>query len=82
MKSKKVKSRNSEQLTWQTDSWSPQGGGDAGAGAAPSPKPVLTLYDNLYDVIRNGAAQQITPQSVRSRLVVLERAREASGFYQ
>lgn len=72
---------NSEQLDWRYESWQPEEAADAGAGAAPSPQPVLTLYGNLYDVIRNGATQQITPEEVRSRVAVMERARAASTFY-
>lgn len=73
------RSYNSEKLEWHTDSWEAPADAGGGAGAAPAPLPVLTLYGNLYDVIRNGAKQQITPQSVRSRVLVMERARAASG---
>ncbi len=73
------RSYNKEELDWHSDSWQPAGQADAGAGAAPSPVPVLTLYGNLYDVIRNGAEQHITAADVRSRLYVLEQARRAGG---
>jgi predicted dehydrogenase len=75
------RSYNSEKLSWRSDSWQPEEKSDAGAGAAPSPAPVLTLYANLYEVIRNGAKQDITAADVRSRLLVLERARAASEMY-
>ncbi|MBT3273848.1 MAG: Gfo/Idh/MocA family oxidoreductase [Spirochaetales bacterium] len=73
------RSYNSEQVQWQTGSWERQAETDAGAGAAPSDKPVMRLYENLYDVIRNEAAQIITPQEVRSRVVVLEKARKSAA---
>jgi hypothetical protein len=73
------RSYNKEELVWHSDSWQPAEQSDAGAGAAPSPAPVLTLYGNLYDVIRNGAEQHITAAAVRSRLYVLEQSRKASG---
>lgn len=72
------RSYNSEELDWHTDSWEALSASDSGAGAAPASAPVLALYGNLYDVIRNGAKQEITPQEVRSRVLVMERARAAS----
>ncbi len=69
----------SEKLEWTEESWEAEGGGDGGAGAAPATQYVHSLYRNLYDVIRNGAEQKITPQSVRSRIAVLEKCREAAA---
>ncbi len=73
------RSYNREELEWQTESWQPQRASDAGAGAAPSSRPVMQMYENLYDVIRKGGAQIITPQVVRSRVLVMEKARLAGG---
>jgi hypothetical protein len=42
---------------------------------------VLALYRDLHRTIREGQPQVITPQSVRRRVVVMEKARLASGFY-
>ncbi|TVR53354.1 MAG: gfo/Idh/MocA family oxidoreductase [Spirochaetaceae bacterium] len=75
------RSYNSEPLDWKSDSWELGGTADAGAGAAPAPKPAITMYDNLYAVIREGAEQAIKPESIRSRVRVLEKARAAGGFY-
>ena len=75
------RSYNFEKLNWQTDEWRPAAAADTGGGAAPSPAPVLALYRDLYRAIRLGQPQVITPQSVRRRVLVMERARRASGFY-
>jgi scyllo-inositol 2-dehydrogenase (NADP+) len=75
------RSYNSEPLEWHSDSWEPGGAADAGAGAAPAAVPVMTMYDNLYKVIREGATQLIPPSAIRSRLRVLEKAREMSSLY-
>lgn len=69
----------SEKLEWIEDSWTSKTAADAGAGAAPSTQYTQLLYKNLFDVIRNGAAQKITPQSVRSRVGVLEKCRAAAA---
>lgn len=76
------RSYNSEKLEWQTGSWVPAQAADTGSGAAPAPAPVLELYDGLYAAIREGKPQVITPQAVRKRVAILERARKASGFYK
>jgi scyllo-inositol 2-dehydrogenase (NADP+) len=75
------RSYNSEPLDWKTDSWKAQGAADAGAGAAPAATPTLELYNDLYESIRHGKSQHVTPQSVRRRVDVMERARNAGGFY-
>jgi predicted dehydrogenase len=72
------RSYNGETLEWQTASWTPTGAGDAGGGAAPAAGPVRRLYDGLYRTIREGAAQEITPQSVRRRVAVIERCHQAA----
>jgi predicted dehydrogenase len=75
------RSYNLESLNWHRGEWSPPIKSDAGAGAAPSPQPVLDLYADLYRVIREGMPQVITPQSVRRRVSVIEKARVLGGFY-
>lgn len=75
------RSYNREDLEWQTDSWQPEGAADSGAGAAPAAIPVMQMYDNLYEAIREGKPQMITPQTVRRRVLVMEKARaSASGI--
>jgi scyllo-inositol 2-dehydrogenase (NADP+) len=71
---------NREQLTWHTDSWDAPTAGDAGAGAAPSTGPIFQLYGSLYASIREDKPQVITPRQVRSRVVVMEKARAAAGI--
>ena len=70
----------SEKLEFITDSWSPEASSDAGAGAAPAPKPVKMLYDTLFDAIRNGKPQVITPQSIRRRIAVMQAAYEQNDI--
>ena len=74
------RSYNREQLEWQTGSWQSEAVSDSGAGAAPSDLPVAKMYRNLYEVIREGAPQIITPQEVRSRVLVMEKARASAGL--
>lgn len=75
------RSYNSEKLPWQTASWNLPGKADTGAGASPSAQPVLDLYADLYAAIREGRPQAITPESVRRRVAIMEKARKAGGFY-
>ena len=75
------RSYNSEPLPWQTATWAPQAAADSGAGAMPSAQPVLDLYADLFAAIREGRPQAITPQSVRRRVAVMEKARKAGAFY-
>ncbi len=63
---------NSEKLTWESDSWQDADYSDAGAGAAPANQPTLDLYGSLYGTLREGKPQEITPQSIRRRVAVLE----------
>jgi predicted dehydrogenase len=74
------RSYNGEALQWNEDSWQANGGGDAGAGAAPSQGPVSELYAGLFRAIREGAPQTITPQSVRRRVQVLQECYKQSGI--
>lgn len=73
-KSTPDRSYNTEKLDWQTGSWKPASAADTGGGAVPSLGPVAELYTMLHGVVTDGAAQTITPQSVRRRVDILERA--------
>lgn len=75
------RSYNSEPLAWNTDSWQPEVSTDGGAGAAPATGPTFRLYTDLFNTIRHGAPQTITPQSVRRRVLVMEKARVVGGYY-
>lgn len=75
------RSYNSEKLEWKTASWRAQGKADAGGGAAPARQPTVDMYTSLYKTIRQGAPQLITPQEVRRRVVVMEKARQSGGMY-
>ncbi|MEI8246526.1 MAG: Gfo/Idh/MocA family oxidoreductase [Lentisphaerota bacterium] len=74
------RSYNSEKLAWQEDSWQADSTADAGSGAAPAVKQVLTLYRSLYRSIREGLPQEITPESVRQRVAVMEKIRKSAGI--
>lgn len=68
------RSYNGETLEWQQGSWAPQGAVDSGGGTAPAWQPVHDLYTDLHATLTTGAPQKITPQSVRRRVDILERA--------
>jgi predicted dehydrogenase len=74
------RSYNSEKLEWQEDSWTAGGQTDAGAGAAPQRNRPIQLYTGLWQSIREGKPQEITPQSVRRRVAVLEQCYKQSGI--
>lgn len=66
------RSYNGEQLPWISDSWKLSGSAGGGAGAPPAIQPVLDLYSSLHATLRLGKPQEITPQSVRRRVAVIE----------
>ena len=70
----------SEKLEYITETWEPETVADTGAGATPAPKPVQKLYDSLYDAIRNGKPQLITPQAIRRRIEVMQEAYRQNGI--
>jgi len=74
------RSYNGEKLEWQESSWQPTAAGDGGAGAPPAKQPTLDLYASLWDAVRLGRPQVITPASVRRRVAVLERCYRLSGI--
>jgi predicted dehydrogenase len=74
------RSYNSETLEWQEDSWQAGGQADTGAGAAPAAKPIVKLYTGLWHAIHEGKPQEITPQSIRRRVAVLEQCYKQSGI--
>jgi scyllo-inositol 2-dehydrogenase (NADP+) len=63
---------NREDLVWKEETWSPGDATDAGGGAAPAQQPVRELYQGLWAAIREGKPQEITPESARRRVAVLE----------
>jgi scyllo-inositol 2-dehydrogenase (NADP+) len=74
------RSYNGETIDWQEDSWEAPGRADAGAGATPAQQPMLHLYTGLWKTMREGQPQEITPQSVRRRVAVLEQCYKLSGI--
>jgi predicted dehydrogenase len=72
------RSYNNEKLPWQHATWEAPAAADTGGGAAPAAKPVIELYGDLFRSIREGVPQVITPQSVRRRVSVMERAHQAA----
>jgi hypothetical protein len=67
-------------LVWHEDSWQAESKADAGSGAAPAVQQVITLYSSLYRTIREGVAQEITPESVRKRVALMEKIRKSAGI--
>jgi predicted dehydrogenase len=80
MKSTPDRSYNSEKLDWQQAEWTPTGAADSGAGAAPSEGPTTQMYSDLYQTLRHGKPQVITPESVRRRVAVMQRCYELNGI--
>lgn len=74
------RSYNAEKLEWNTGSWRDAAGADAGGGSAPALQPILDLYAGLYRTVREGAAQEVTPESVRQRVAVMETIRACAGI--
>jgi scyllo-inositol 2-dehydrogenase (NADP+) len=74
------RSYNYEPLVWHEDSWQAESKADAGSGAAPAVQQVITLYSSLYRTIREGVAQEITPESVRQRVALMEKIRKSAGI--
>jgi scyllo-inositol 2-dehydrogenase (NADP+) len=73
------RSYNSEKLEFKTGTWSAPAAADTGSGATPSAQPVLDMYADLHAAIREGRPQSITPQSVRRRVAVMEKARKSQA---
>ncbi len=66
------RSYNREQLDWQTEEWANEGDSDAGL--------TNKFYNSFAKSVREGAPLDITPQSVRQQIAVIERAKELGGF--
>ena len=66
------RSYNREQLDWKTEEWSNEGDKDGDLTAQ--------FYNNFARSVREGAPLDITPQSVRQQIAVIERAKELGGF--
>ena len=63
---------NREQLDWKTDEWSNASDKDSDLTAQ--------FYHKFALSVREGAPLDITPQSVRQQIAVIERAKEMGGF--
>ena len=66
------RSYNSEKLEWQTQSWERAGQTDEDLTA--------DFYRNFARAVRGAAPLDISPQSVRQQIAVIERAKELGGF--
>ena len=66
------RSYNSEKLEWKTETWERGGQSDDDLTAA--------FYRNFARSVRESAPLDITPQSVRQQIAVIERAKELGGF--
>ena len=77
-KSTPDRSYNREDLEWHEEiiPLNAQGGG---AGAAPLGGLAAQFYDGLYAAVRNNAPLVVTPEAVRSRIAIMEKARASSG---
>ena len=65
------------QLLGREGVWQAEGAADAGGGSAPAVQPIVELYGGLFRAIRKGVAQEITPESVRQQIAVIEKIRAA-----
>ena len=66
------RSYNREPLDWQTGEWNREG--------QPDSELTDAFYRNFARSVREGAPLDITPQSVRQQIAVIERAKELGGF--
>lgn len=66
------RSYNSEKLEWQSGHWEDDGTGDS--------QLTRLFYEGLYRAIREGAALEVSAQSVRRQIALIERAKEMTGF--
>ena len=63
---------NREQLAWQTGAWKNENRNEAGL--------TEQFYANFAASVREGKPLDITPESVRQQIAVIERAKELGGF--
>lgn len=73
------RSYNKEKLEWKEDSWLAKGTVDSGAGAAPGNQPTLDMYADLWNSIREGTPQTISPAIVRRRVSILQKCYQLTG---
>ena len=66
------RSYNSEKLEWQSGHWEDDGTGDS--------ELTRLFYEGLYRAIREGAPLEVSPQSVRRQIALIERAKTMTGF--
>ncbi len=66
------RSYNREPLEWHTEEWKNEGDNDKDLTAK--------FYQSFARAARDGAPLDITPQSVRQQIAVIERAKELGGF--
>lgn len=66
------RSYNRETLDWQTGEWTKERDADASL--------TVQFYENFAKSVREGAPLDITPESVRQQIAVIERAKELGGF--
>jgi predicted dehydrogenase len=55
-----------EELDWVEESWSPEEGPEGFRSASK------LFYDNVFDVLENGAERIVTPEQVRKQIAVME----------
>ena len=73
------RSYNREDLEWHEETVSVSGEVGGGAGAAPSGGLSEQFYDALYATLRHNKPLVIAPEEVRSRIAVIEKARQSAG---
>ena len=66
------RSYNSEKLEWQTEEWE--------RGTQSDENLTEAFYRSFAHSVREGAPLDISPQSVRQQIAVIERAKELGGF--
>ena len=73
------RSYNREDLEWREETVSIDGEVGGGAGATPAGGLAEQFYNGLFAALRGGAPLVVTPEEVKTRIAVIEKARKSAG---
>ena len=73
------RSYNREDLEWHEETLQIGGEVGGGAGAAPAGGLADQFYDGLFAAVRTGVPLFITPEEVKRRIAIIEKARQSAG---